>query len=157
MKTKAVKIPLFIDGRPELVEVREDNYPVLVYLEFCDKAGAIVDERVECKQQGRFVIQKAKDSPTCTPLVKFEDYAPETILTLPLLNRIPVQLGLNAAALAISARAMSGVVLVFDQEAQMECSQLASDYHRKLQRFIFRGKKSGLADEERGEIYRYND
>jgi hypothetical protein len=119
----------------------------------------IIDTQIEYKpgQDGHFVIQKAKDSPTATPLVKFEGFAPDSIFTLASLNRTHVELGLNASALAISSCAMCWLSSALVQEGRMEAARLALDHYHKLQHFIFKGRKSGLTQTERERIYAYND
>jgi hypothetical protein len=158
-ESKTITIPVHINGWPELVEVPENDYPTLVFLKLYHIAGGIIDTQIRYKpgQDGRFVIQKAKESLTGTPLVKFEGFAPYTIFTLASLNRTHLELGLSASALAVSSCAMNWLSSAFVQEGRMEAARLTLDYYHKLQRFIFKGRKSGLTQTERERIYAYND
>jgi hypothetical protein len=120
-------------------------------------AGKIVDTQIDWKpgQVGRWDVSYLPDGKT--PRIRFSLFPKSTILTLRSLNHSEVRLGLEAAALAISECAMNWVSYQAYEAGKHDIGEAAAVLHGRLHSYIWHHPKSGLSEQERILIHRYND
>jgi hypothetical protein len=130
-------------------------------LAFGKIAGQIVDTQIEWQpgQNGRWYVAREGDVSTSLsePRILFADFPPDTKLRLRSLNGSVVTLGLYAASLAISECAINWVAAQAAQYGNDFMSKLAAKYYEQLHYYIHRSRNSGLSNEEKQLIHRYND
>ena len=120
-------------------------------------AGRIVDTQIDWKpgQIGRWDIAYLPDGET--PRIEFSLFPEDTVLTLRSLNNSNVHLGLEAAALAISECAMNWVSYRAYEAGKHHIGEAAALLHGRLHSYIWHNPKSGLSEQEKILIHRYND
>ena len=120
-------------------------------------AGKIVDTQIDWKpgQIGRWNVAYLPDGKT--PRIEFSLFPEGTILTLRSLNHCEVHLGLEAAALAISECAMNWVSYQAYEAGKHYIGETAALLYHRLNNYISYDPKSGLTEQERILIQRYND
>jgi len=120
-------------------------------------AGKIVDTLIDWKpgQEGRWDVAYLPDGKS--PRIKFSLFPDGTVLTLRSLNGNMVNLGLEAAALAISECAMNWVSYQAYEAGNHDIGKAAAQHYYRLHRYIWNDPKSGLTEDEKILIHRYND
>ena len=126
-------------------------------LAFGYMAGKIVDNHIDWKpgQVGRWDVAYLPDGET--PRIQFSLFPEGTVLTLRSLNHSKVDLGLEAAALAISECAMNWVSCQAYEAGKHSIGETAALLCHRLHSYIWHNPNSGLTEHERTLIYRYND
>jgi hypothetical protein len=122
-------------------------------------AGQIIDHQIVYKpgQNGRWDIAAPKDSPSGIHQIKFSIFPTDTIFTFKSANHNVVQLGLNAAALAISLCAWNWVMWSANDAGSTAAAKQAQKYYEKLHYHIFRSRHSALSEVDKRQIVRYID
>ena len=120
-------------------------------------AGTIVDTQIDWKpgQIGRWNVAYLPDGET--PRIEFSHFSEGTILALRSLNHSEVQLGIEAAGLAISECAMNWVSHQAYEAGKHHIGETAALLYHRLHSYTGYDPKSGLTEHERILIHRYND
>ncbi|HEV2402199.1 MAG TPA: hypothetical protein VGS27_35045 [Candidatus Sulfotelmatobacter sp.] len=120
-------------------------------------AGKIVDTQIDWKpgQTGRWDVAYLPDGKT--PRIEFSLFPEGTILTLRSLNHSEADLGLEAAALAISECAMNWVSHQAYEARMPHIGETAALLYHRLHNYIWYNPESGLTEQEKILIQRYND
>ena len=124
-------------------------------LAFGYMAGKIVDTLIDWKpgQEGRWDVAHLPDGKS--PRIKFNLFPNGTVLTLRSLNGNVVNLGLEAAALAISECAMNWIAFQAYDAGEQEIGKTASLLYQRLHKYIH--YRSGLSADEKLSIWRSHD